>query len=194
MTSASWLAVLHTDLGFVYSFSVPAIHHFGYVVEDLQAGAQHFASAFGAGPFFGMEHLEFDEVSYLGQPAVYDHSSAFGQCGPILIEISVVHDAQPRGLRDALVKPGEGVGHVAWLTDSLPDEVSRLTAAGHTPFHAGRTGPASAVWFEGGPVVGHPIEVLQRRDELLHFYEMVRSASEGWDGSDPLRILTGPPE
>lgn len=172
---------------------MPEIHHYGYVVADLQAGAEHFSKAFGAGPFYGMEHLKFDYVDYLGEPAVYDHSSAFGQCGPILIELTEVHDAQPTGFRDALVKPGGGVGHVAWLVDSLAEEVERLTAAGHQPFHTGRTGPASAVWFDGADLVGHPIEVLQRRHELLGFYEMVRAAAVEWDGSEPLRILTGPP-
>ena len=43
---------------------------------------------------------------------------------------------------------------------------------------------------KGGPLLGHPIEVLQRRDELLGFYDMVRRASEEWDGSDPYRPVT----
>ena len=184
--------VLHTVCHYVYSFPVPEIHHFGYVVTDLRAAAERFAGLYGAGPFFGMEHLEFDHVDYLGEPAVYDHSSAFGRWGRILIELTEVHDAQPQGFRQALVRPGAGVGHVAWLAESLSAEVERLKVAGHRPFHSGRTGPASAVWLDGGPL-GHPIEVLQRREELLGFYAMVRAASEHWDGSDPLRILTGPP-
>jgi hypothetical protein len=49
------------------------------------------------------------------------------------------------------------------------------------------------VWFHGGSLIGHPVEVLQRREELEGFYAMIREASVGWDGSDPLRILTGPP-
>jgi hypothetical protein len=35
--------------------------------------------------------------------------------------------------------------------------------------------------------------VLQRRDEILRFYAMVRDAAAGWDGSDPLRIMSGAP-
>jgi catechol 2,3-dioxygenase-like lactoylglutathione lyase family enzyme len=171
---------------------MPEIHHIGYVVSDLQAGAEHFARAYGAGPFFGIEHMQFDEVDYLGEPAVYDHSAAFGQCGPIIVEITVAHRVEPEGLRSALAKPGDGVGHVAWLADSLEAEVARLTAAGHIPFHSGRTGPVSAVWLDGGSLVGHPIEVLQRDEALFGLYDMVRSASENWDGSDPLRIMTPP--
>jgi len=172
---------------------LPAIHHVGYVVEDLHRDVPRFAALTGAGPFFAMEHLVFDEVSYRGEPAVYDHSSAFGQWGPMLVELTQVHEAQPPALREALVAPGGGIGHLAWLADSLEDEVARLHHAGITPFHAGRTGPASAVWFDGSDMFGHPIEVLQRRDELLGFYAMVRDASVGWDGSEPLRIMAGAP-
>jgi hypothetical protein len=173
---------------------IPPIHHIGYVVEDLGQDVPNFAATTGAGPFFGMEHIVFDEVTYRGEPAAYDHSSAFGQWGPILVELTQVHAAQPAGLRDALVAPGAGVGHVAWLAESLQDEVERLQKAGLTPFHAGRTGPASAVWLDGGKLFGHPVEVLERRDELERFYALVHDASLHWDGSEPLRILTGPPE
>ncbi len=169
------------------------IHHLGYVVEDLRRDVPQFAAATGAGPFFAIEHLAFDEVTYRGEPAVYDHSSAFGAWGPLIVELTQVHDARPAGLRDSLVAPGAGLGHVAWLADSLEDETARLTALGVTPFHAGRTGPASAVWFDGGEWFGHPVEVLERRDELLDFYAMVREAAVGWDGSEPLRMMTGAP-
>jgi catechol 2,3-dioxygenase-like lactoylglutathione lyase family enzyme len=169
------------------------LHHVGYVVDDLPAAAEHFAQRFGAGPFYAFEHIAFDEVTYLGEPAVYDHSSAFGQCGPLILELTAVHDVRPAGLADAFVRPGRGIGHVGWLADSLEDEAARLEAAGLVPFHTGRTGPVSVVWFEGGPLLGHPIEVLQSREELLGFYDMVARASEGWDGSDPYRPVTEPP-
>ncbi len=174
--------------------SLPPIHHVGYVVEDLRSGVERFAKDFGAGPFFGMEHMVFDEVTYRGVAAVYDHSSAFGCWGPILVEVTQVHDAQPAAFRETLVAPGTGLGHIGVLTPSLSQETERLEALGLTAFHTGRTGPASAVWFEGGPLFGHPIEVLQERDEILGFYAMVRAAAIGWDGSEPLRIMTGPPE
>jgi catechol 2,3-dioxygenase-like lactoylglutathione lyase family enzyme len=170
------------------------LHHIGYVVEDLAAAAERFAAHFGAGPFYAIEHLIFDEVTYRGEPAVYDHSSAFGRWGPIIVELTEVHDAQPAGLRDALISPRAGVGHVAWLADSLEDEVARLQAAGFVPFHTGRTGPASAVWLDAGSQLGHPIEVLQRRDELEGFYAMVKAAGEGWDGQGPYRPITVPPQ
>jgi catechol 2,3-dioxygenase-like lactoylglutathione lyase family enzyme len=168
---------------------VPVIHHIGYVVEDLRAGVERFARDFGAGPFLALEHIELEEVTYDGAPATYDHSSAFAAWGAILVELTQVHAAEPAGLRDALTAPGAGVGHVAWLADDLDAEVARLEAAGLEPFHSGRGGPARAVWFRGGRVFGHPVEVLQRRDEILGFYATVRAAADGWDGADPYRVI-----
>ena len=98
--------------------------------------------------------------------------------------------AQPAGLRDALVTPGDGVGHIAWLADSLEDETARLTRSESSrftpaaPARCRRSGSTAALF-------GHPIEVLQRCDELLGFYAMVRAAAADWDGSEPLRVLTG---
>lgn len=146
------------------------LHHIGYVVDDLAAGVQRFSAATGAGPFFAMEHLAFDEVTFDGGPAVYDHSSAFGQWGEVLVELTVVHDARPAGFAAALTAPGTGLGHVAWLADDLEAETARLRALGMEPFHTGHGGPASAVWFRGGPWFGHPVEVLRSNEDLLAFY------------------------
>ena len=43
---------------------LPPIHHLGYVVEDLHRDVPRFAAATGAGPFYAMEHILFDEVTY----------------------------------------------------------------------------------------------------------------------------------
>jgi hypothetical protein len=154
--------------------SLPAITHVGYVVEELEPAVERFAATHGAGPFFAIEHMVFDEVTYRGEPAVYDHSSAFAQWGPIIVELSQVFACEP-------------AGHVGWLADSLEQETARLQAAGFSAFHAGRTGPASAVWFDGGPLFGHPVEVLERRPEIVGFYAGIAAAAEGWDGRDVLR-------
>jgi hypothetical protein len=169
------------------------IHHVGYVVEDLRSGVARFARATGAGPFFAMEHIALDVVTFRGGPATYDHSSAFGAWGPVLIELTQVHDAQPSGLAGAFAAPGTGVGHVAWLANSLAQETERLRRVGLEPFHTGASGPVRAVWFDGGALTGHPIEVLQRVAEIEGFYAIVRAAAEGWDGEEPFRLAPAPP-
>jgi catechol 2,3-dioxygenase-like lactoylglutathione lyase family enzyme len=146
------------------------IHHVGYVVEDLPAAIERFTADFGAGPFRVMEHIPLEDVTFDGGPGVYDHSSGFARWGSILVELTQVHRAEPAGLARALTAPGAGVGHVAWLADDLEAETARLRALGMEPFHTGHGGPASAVWFRGGPWFGHPVEVLRSNEDLLAFY------------------------
>ncbi len=157
------------------------IDHVGYVVEDIRAAVDWAVSVLGAGPFFLIDHLEFDEVTFDGRPAVYDHSSAFGQWGAIRLELTKVHFASP-GLAETLVPAG--VGHVAWLADDLDAETARL---GLPLFHTGRAGPVRAHWFDARATLGHHVEVLQASPELLGFYDRIRRAAEDWDGRDRLR-------
>jgi catechol 2,3-dioxygenase-like lactoylglutathione lyase family enzyme len=152
------------------------IHHVGYVVEDIPAAVEWAVSTLGAGPFFLIEHLGFDEVTYRGEPALYDHSSAFGQWGEIKLELTHVHAASA-GLAETLIP--RGVGHVAWLAGDLDAETARLTASGLELFHTGRAGPVRAHWFDARATLGHHVEVLQTSPELLGFYELMRRSARG---------------
>jgi catechol 2,3-dioxygenase-like lactoylglutathione lyase family enzyme len=171
----------------------PPLHHIGYVVADLREAVKRFSRATGAGPFFAIEHIPFDAVTFRDETAAYDHSSAFGVWGPLLVELTQVHDVEPPALGEMLVGPGAGVGHVAWLADSLAQETERLDGLGLRAFHTGRSGPVSAVWFDGRPLLGHPIEVLQRVPEIEAFYAAVRGAATGWNGERLFRLAPAPP-
>jgi catechol 2,3-dioxygenase-like lactoylglutathione lyase family enzyme len=164
-------------------------HHIGYVVDDLATAVERFATTLGAGPFLAIEHMKFDEVTYRGGPATYDHSSAFGAYGPLLVEVTQVHSAEPAGLLEALGAPRPGVGHLGFLVDSPGEEVERLRGAGCEIFHTGRTGPAEATWLTGGELFGHSIELLRRAPQLEGFYAQARAAAVDWDGSEPLRRI-----
>jgi hypothetical protein len=169
-------------------------HHLGYVVDDIPAAVEHAVAAFGAGPFFLISHLPFDEVTFDGEPAAYDHSSAFGQWGPVMVELTQVHSAEPAGLAEAFSGPTPRVGHVAWLSDELDAESARLARAGIPLFHTGRSGPVRAHWHDARATLGHHVEVLQRGPEVEGFYALIRSSAEDWDGSEPLRPAPGPPD
>jgi catechol 2,3-dioxygenase-like lactoylglutathione lyase family enzyme len=167
------------------------IHHVGYFVDDMPAAVDWAVATLGAGPFFVVDHIAFDEVTYLGEPAAYDQSSAFGQWGPIKLELTVVHSAAPAGLAAALAGPTPRIGHVAWLASDLDDESAALSAAGAPRFHTGRSGPVEGAWHDARATLGHYIEVLQECPEILGVYELIRSAAADWDGSDPLRAVPG---
>jgi Glyoxalase/Bleomycin resistance protein/Dioxygenase superfamily len=169
-------------------------HHIGYVVDDLETAARRLSAATGAGPFLMLEHVPLAAASYRGAPAHYDHSTAFAQWGPVIVEISQIHAAEPTGLREFFTAGRHpAVGHVAWLVDDLDGESARLEDAGCGLVHSGSSGPVRANWHDGGPLFGHPIEVHRRGTALLGFYETITAAARDWDGSDPLRPAPPPP-
>jgi hypothetical protein len=168
--------------------------HFGYLVEDIEAAAQRLATAVGAGPFLHIGHVKLAVATYRGEPAVYDHSTAFGQWGPTVIEISQIHHAEPAGLREFFTTgPPPAIGHVAWMVDDLEAESTDLERQGLALVHTGTSGPVTAHWHDGGTLFGHPIEVHRRGPGLIAFNEAIGAASRNWDGSRPLRDAPGPP-
>lgn len=174
----------------VVSMTPLPFHHIGYVVDDLDAAVADAVARFGAGPFYVAEHMEFEEVTFRGQPAVFDHSSAFGQWGPIRVELTVIHATDPPELGATMAPNGPGhVGHVGILVDSLEEASARLEATCGPAYHSGRTGPVAAIWHDGRATLGHSIELLQRNEFLTGLYERLAASAEGWDGSDPVRAM-----
>jgi Glyoxalase/Bleomycin resistance protein/Dioxygenase superfamily len=165
-------------------------HHIGYVVDDLEAAVADAVARFGAGPFYVAEHMEFDEVTFRGEPAVFDHSSAFGQWGPVRIELTVIHETDPPELLATMAPGGAGrVGHVGILVDSLEQASAQLEASGVPVYHTGRTGPVSAIWHDAHATLGHSVELLQRNEFLTGLYERIALSAENWDGSEPMRAM-----
>jgi Glyoxalase/Bleomycin resistance protein/Dioxygenase superfamily len=173
------------------SLPLPPIGHVGYVVDDVEEGVAWAVSTLGAGPFFVVAHLPFDVCTFNGEPAEYDHSSAFGQWGEIKIELTVVHSTMPPEFAEIIGGATPKVGHIGMLVDDLWQESAALEAAGLPVFHTGAAGPVSARWHDGRAQLGHHVELLRRGPEIEGFYELIRSSSVGWDGSDPIRSGPG---
>jgi hypothetical protein len=163
------------------------VTHVGYVVEEIEPAVDWAISTLGAGPFFLIPHLHFDTCTFDGAPAQYDHSSAFGQWGDIMVELTVVHSSDPPALAELIGGPAPRFGHVGWLSDDLEADSAALDAAGMPLFHTGASGPVAAHWHDGRARLGHHVEILRRSPQIEGFYELIRSSSAGWDGSEPLR-------
>ena len=88
-----------------------------------------------AGPFFLLDRVEFEYVLYLGEPAAFSHSAAFGQWGSLVIELQQLHDVGPAGLLEKLNRP---MNHVAYVCEDAAAESAALEADGLPMFlHAG---------------------------------------------------------
>jgi catechol 2,3-dioxygenase-like lactoylglutathione lyase family enzyme len=159
-----------------------------YHVPDPERAAHDYARAFGWGPFILFEHIPLAGCLYRGTKTPFDHSSAYGQAGELMIELITQHDDSPSVLRDLYAADEIGVHHVAHFVPSLSEALERARACG-TPIAleaCTATGTRFAM-LDTSRELGHMIELYEGAGDLLKFYRHVRRAAEGWDGSEPLR-------
>lgn len=155
-----------------------------YAVDDVERAAASWAAR-GVGPFFVRWHIEVTAVRVRGRASSFDHSSAYGQWGDLMVELIHQH-----GESDDPVVGTAGIHHVAHFVDDFGDATARLTAAGHREvLYAETTTGMPFAFHDGGAERGHLIEIYERTVPLARFYEMVRVASVGWNGADPVRHL-----
>ena len=155
-------------------FGVPV--QIAYAVADVEAAALQFASQYGAGPFFIRHHPPFD-ATHDGTPAVFNHSSAYGQWGDMQIELVQFGECSPASLHRCIaVAPG--IHHVAMFVESLPDEQDRLTALGiECVMHATTPSGLQFAFHDAREQLGHLIEIYEPTDSVLRLYQQVREAA-----------------
>jgi catechol 2,3-dioxygenase-like lactoylglutathione lyase family enzyme len=163
-----------------------------YVVDDVWEAADRFAARFGGGPFFVNEHIPVTDVVHRGRPGSFDHSSAYGQWGTVMVELVVQHDDRPSAVRD-MYAPGEGgLHHLAYIVPDLDETARRLTEQGYPQAQIATAGGGTRFAFHDATTdLGHMLELYEPRPGLLAFYAMVAEAAQGWDGSDPVRRVGG---
>jgi hypothetical protein len=161
-----------------------------YHVPDPAAAAERLARDYGWGPFYLMEHIPLVRSLYRDAPAQFDHSSAYGQAGDLMIELITQHNDAPSALRDMYAPDQTGIHHVACFVPDLVRSVAEFRQRGVVVALDAST--ATGVDFVMLDVVeerGHMLELYEPSPDLTRFYDFVRRAAQNWDGSRPLRTL-----
>ena len=161
-----------------------------YAVPDAGAAAEAWVRDFGAGPFFIRAHIELVDVLYRGRPSTFDHTSAYGQWGSLMVELVVDHGHDASPIRD-VYEPGEtGLHHLAFVVDDLHATVKALVTGGYEIAMSARTANGTEFHFvDTTSTHGHMLELYEQSDRLRDFYAMVAAAAREWDGGDPVRLL-----
>ena len=161
-----------------------------YRVPDLEAACHQWAQRVGAGPFLVRRHLPVT-ATHNGQPAVYDHSAAFGQWGPVMLEIIQLHECEPASMRTVLEheQPGQ-VNHFACFVDDLESASAALEEQGMPLTMSLTSSSGMEVHFhDARQVVGGILELYVGNEHLRGFYDKVAALAVGWDGSDVVRYI-----
>lgn len=161
-----------------------------YAVRDVHEAARIWAAERGAGPFFVAEHIHVVDVRYRGRPAVFDHSSAYGQWGSMMVELVCDHTVGPSPVADVVGPGGTGLHHVAHFVDDLDAAQRELAGRGWPEaLRASTTTGNTFVFHDATADLGHMVEMYVGTQALRGFYEMVASAAEGWKGERPVRVV-----
>jgi catechol 2,3-dioxygenase-like lactoylglutathione lyase family enzyme len=164
-----------------------------YAVPDAVEAAHRWAADFGAGPFFVRRHIPIASVTYRGEQSAFDHTSAYGQWGDVMVELVEDHTKGPSVVHDLFPAGGSGLHHLAFFVPDVTAATALLNERGWPTAMEAVT--ASGVRFhfvDSSATLGHMIELYERSDALATFYERVAFAAHAWDGADPVRIDVAP--
>ncbi len=158
-----------------------------YGVDDVRGAAARWVAR-GVGPFFVSDHIAVRNVRVGGAASTFDHSSAYGQWGSVMVELICQHNHDD-GSAEPFVVP-HGIHHVAHIVDDFAAAQRELIAAGRPEaLYAETVTGMPFAMHDARLELGHHIEIYEGTDRLRGFYDMVRTASEDWDGTDPIRTL-----
>jgi catechol 2,3-dioxygenase-like lactoylglutathione lyase family enzyme len=147
---------------------------------------------FGAGPFFINENITLSWAEHRGKPADFVHSSAYGQWGDVMVEmLHQEDDSTNTPYRDMYAADEEGLHHTAIMVDDTDQAIAYFEQHGMPlATRCGIRGAATDFAFiDARKTLGHMIEIYPSSEGLRGFYKMIRDASEGWAGEDPIRTI-----
>ncbi|QUT04142.1 VOC family protein [Sphingobium phenoxybenzoativorans] len=167
------------------------IRQVAYFVQDVRAAAAAHAAAFGSGPYFVADNIPLRRCLHRGVEAHLDHSSAYGQWGELMIEFVQQNNPGPSAFRDMFSEGREGFHHVAIIVDDLDAARARMEAAGFpTALEAEMHDGFRFLMMDAVERHGHMIELYAGVPTLTGFYDFVKKAAAGWDGSNPVRTIS----
>ncbi len=165
-----------------------------FVPQDFDAALAHWTQTMGVGPFFMIEGIHLDGMTYRGEPteAVFDLALAYW--GDIQIELIRPRDDHPSIYRGDYGSTGNGLHHVCILVDDIADAYRVCAEAGAEVVIEGTFGTSRVIYVDPAPgrVGGGPgtlVEILQQAKDGPDLFGMIKAAGIGWDGSEPLRTL-----
>ncbi|MFG6666825.1 VOC family protein [Halomonas sp. HNIBRBA4712] len=165
-----------------------AIRQLGYVVTDIEKAMAYWTDVMGVGPFFYNPRVPIKHYTYEDQQYDVHNSVALANSGFIQVELIQTRDDTPSMYRDFLEAGHTGLQHVAFWTQQYDTDLAAMVARGYRVKMSGEVGANGRfAYFDREYHPGTVIELSEVLGPKGRMFEMIREASENWDGSDPVR-------
>jgi methylmalonyl-CoA/ethylmalonyl-CoA epimerase len=167
--------------------AIGPVMQIAFVPADFDAAIRHWTRMMGVGPFFLIENIALENMRYLGQPSDCVFTIALAYWGDMQIELIRQENDAPSIY---LGCEGGGLHHTCVLTDDISQARSTALNARATILVEAKVGDDGAVLYvDTGGDPGSIVEILQPASGSDALFAMVKNASVGWDGNDPVRRL-----
>lgn len=165
-----------------------AIRQLGYVVDDIEAAMEHWHKVMGVGPWYYNPKVPIEDYRYDGQSFEVHNSVALANSGPVQVELIQTRNDAPSMYRDFRLAGHRGLQHVAYWTQDYDADLARMEAEGFRVKMNGKVGANGRfAYFDREAHPGTVIELSEVMGPKGRMFDLIRAASEGWDGSDPVR-------
>ena len=158
----------------------------GFVVDDIDDAIAHWYEHIGVAPIFVFRKFELAEYFFEGEPYEQVLSVAYGQAGPVQIELIQQHDDSPSLYCGAV---SGAMHHVAIWTAHYDETLAAYRTRGYGPVQWGNASGADGQRFSylGPNTVGPVLEITELSPAKAKMNRRIAALSESFDGHDPIR-------
>ena len=164
------------------------IRQLGYVVPDIEAAMDYWSDKLGVGPWYYNPKVPIVNYLYRGGSHAPHNSVALANSGPMQVELIQTRDDLPSVYRDFMQAGNFGLQHVAYWTTNYDADLARYLELGFKPIMQGEVGARGRyIYFDTETHPGTMIEISEVAGPKGKMFDLIRAASHGWDGKDPVR-------
>lgn len=169
--------------------SLGEVNQLAFVPADFEGAINFWVETMGAGPFFVIENAGAEWCSVRGRDSSPQLDIALGHWGDIQIEIIRQTNDAPSPYKEWRDAGGEGMHHVCIAVDDIEKAKQLSRELGMVELLNGRGNGAEWIYVDTGGGPSTVVEIIQHSPASQGLMDMVRAASVGWDGSNPVRRL-----
>jgi methylmalonyl-CoA/ethylmalonyl-CoA epimerase len=168
----------------------PVIQH-AFVVPDMDAALAYWIDVMGVGPFYRVDDATYKSALYRNAPSSPKYAVAIAYWGDSQIELVSPTSDSPSIYKEFLDDGHDGLLHHMCVTvENMADFKHGLDSSKFETLAELALEPEGHVLYLRGEGQRWPlIEVGQFPTVIFDLFDQVKSASLGWDGSDPIRAI-----